>query len=166
MTPEGRKKEIEMYLLESFFQFEVLTHIKNRFLPKSLAGVVYTCAKESSLYHLFKFVHPLMDVWNSFHMFVWTYGSRTVDSALSLVCFTSMLYRDKMLSPVKFDFVPLNSPMFSEWTSYALPYTSVLESVFGCCLLYIDVLKNDIASRSLTGMTKSQNYHREVHSIK
>ena len=57
---------------------------------------------------------------------------------------TSVLYRDKMLRPVKFGFVPLNSPMFSEWTSYALPYTSVLESVFGCCLLYIDVLKNDI----------------------
>ena len=37
------------------------------------------------------------------------YGSRTVASALSLVCFTSVLYHDKILSPVKFDFVPLNS---------------------------------------------------------
>ena len=54
MTPEGRKKEIEMYLLESFFQFEVLTHIKNRSPPKSLAGVVYTCAKES--YFVISFV--------------------------------------------------------------------------------------------------------------
>ena len=69
-----------------------------------------------------------------------------------------------MLSPVKFDFVPLNSPMFSEWTSYALPYTSVLESVFGCCLLYIDVLKNDILL--LEAYNECQNYHREVHSIK
>ena len=74
-----------------------------------------------------------------------SYGSQTVDSALFLVCFTSVLYRDKMLSPVKFDFVPLNSlivilnwsnRVFSEWTSYVLPYTPVLESVFGCCLLY------------------------------
>ena len=63
---------------------------------------------------------------------------------LSLFYIGALSRQDKMLSPVKFDFVPLNSPMFSEWTSYALPYTSVLESVFGCCLLYIDVLKNDI----------------------
>ena len=42
-----------MCLLESFFQFEVLTHIKNIFVPKSLA-LVYTCAKES--YFVISFV--------------------------------------------------------------------------------------------------------------
>ena len=71
-----------------------------------------------------------------------------------------------MLSPVKFYFVPLNLPMFSEWTSYALPYTSVLESVFGLFIIYWCFEKWYIASRSLKWMTKSQNYHREVHSIK
>ena len=40
-----------------------------------------------------------------------SFGSRTVEIALFLVCFTSVLYCDKVLSPVKFDFVPLNSPI-------------------------------------------------------
>ena len=40
---------------------------------------------------------------------LFSYGSQTVESVLSLVCFTSVLYHDKMLNPVKFDFVLLNS---------------------------------------------------------
>ena len=35
-----------MCILESFCRLEVLTHIKNRFVLKSLA-LVYTCAKKS-----------------------------------------------------------------------------------------------------------------------
>ena len=46
-----------------------------------------------------------------------------------------------MLSPVKFDFVPLNSPMFSEWTSYALPYTPYLNLSSGLAYWEVHSIK-------------------------
>ena len=67
----------------------------------------------------------------------------------------------------------MSNGMFSDCTSYALPYTSVLESVFGCNVYYTLMFWKRIYiyiyvawSPSLKWMTKSQNYHREVHSMK
>ena len=77
-------------------RFEVLTHIKNiyfflvlvdTYVKKSYFGIAFVYVRSSSFGCLKFFPHVVVTV------------SRTVESALSLVCFTLVLYRDKMLSP-------------------------------------------------------------------
>ena len=98
-----------MCVLESVCRFEVLTHIKNRFfflllvdthVKESYFGIAFVYVRSSSFGCLKFFPHVVVTV------------SRTVESALSLVCFTLVLYHDTVESYiVKFDFVPLNSPI-------------------------------------------------------